>query len=503
MATDPSLEEQTAQLKKQTDLLTQQLAELKAQLDLTTATQTKELKSRTDILTQQLATLKAQADLNTALQTQESKSKTDILTQQLAQLKAQADLNTALQTMDAKSAKALFDALKDQTTSQYGLESAQAQLPFAELQGIKAGIANLSLPSGKEGTITVASGTAGTVLLRSKGPMIKVLEEVAGKLSTVCPEGAVLLTETQLAQAYTAKFTLGRIKDEKKKLTEAIANTQITDNRRAVLVPGAAAIGIPALIAGAYTLGFTLDTINSLFKILRTNRALQVFGSDAEALQLLGYLLEAKQKNFVANPLILDDKIIPEAGSLLNELRELAQKVQEANDHFAKLKKYSDDRVKASASDPIITQVQMPDDQNVSLLKAEIEGATVLLDSVNPSKKPDAFWVQVNGQFLSAKIEGMQRLAIEVKAQTIQITESRWYASDRILATGEVLVVYRLFGKDGSLQTSGIILKASSTDGAAINGLEKLDLSWEGKKQAVSEEEEQTLSIVIDTNRVG
>jgi hypothetical protein len=68
-------------------------------------------------------------------------------------------------------------------------------------------------------------------------------------------------------------------------------------------------------------------------------------------------------------------------------------------------------------------------------------------------------------------------LFIDAKAQTIQITESRWYTSDRILATGEVQVAYRLLKADSSLERSGIILKASKSDNARIDELN--DLNWE------------------------
>lgn len=235
-------------------------------------------------------------------QTAQLKKQVDLLTQQLAQLKAQAALDSAKQTQDALAAKALLDALKDQTVSQYALGAAQAQLPFAELQGIKAGISGLTLPSGKEGTVKVAAGTAGTALLRSKRSMLELLDKVADDFIKICPNGAALLTEAQLGQAYTAGFTLKRIEEEKTKLTDAATKATPVDHRPppAALVPGVPVL--PALIAGAYTLGFTLDTINSLVKLLRTNRQLDVFSADAEAVQMLGYLLESKRKGFVANP---------------------------------------------------------------------------------------------------------------------------------------------------------------------------------------------------------
>ena len=477
MPAEPTIDEQTVQLRKQAELLAQELALLKAQTTLDSEKRTQEMKSATERLTQELALLKAQTILDSEKRTQEMKSATERLTQELGALKAQRALDQEKQTQDALTAKALLDALKDQTVSQYAFGAAQAQLPFAELQGIKAGISGLTLPSGKEGTVKVAAGTSGTALLRSKQAMLALLDKVADDFISICPNGAALLTEAQLGQAYTAEFTFKRIEDEKTKLTDAATKaTPIDGSPEPALVP---AVAVPsALIAGAYTLGFTLDTINSLLKILRTNRQLDVFGADAEAVQMLGYLLDSKGKGFVANPAMLGDNAFAEAESLMGKLRDLATQLQVGNDTLAKIKKYSDDIAKAPAGDPIRQGVVMPKDEAISLLKAEIEVATSLLDSLNPSKKPDAFWTQVNGQLLSTKIKQKRRLLIEAKAQTVQVTESRWYASDRILATGEVQVAYRLFKEDGSLAKSGIILKASSTDDVQIDKLGELNFQW-------------------------
>lgn len=406
-------------------------------------------------------------------QTAQLKKEIDLLTQQLALLKAQAALDSAKQMQDALSAKALLDALKDQTASQAALGVAQAQLPFAELQGIKAGISGLTLPTGKEGTIKVSAGTVGTALLRSKRAMLELLNKVADELVKICPTSAALLTEAQLGQSSSARFTLKRIENETSILHKAARNAEPTDNRPAA----ARAAFIAPAVAGAYTLGFALDTINSLAKLLRTNRQLDVFSADTEAVQMLGYLLESKGKGFIANPGMLGDNAIVEADNLLGKLEGLAKTLQDANDTLAKIKKYSEDMAKAPAGDPIKTEVTMPTDAAISLLKAEIDSATSLLDGLHPSKKPEAFWAQVNGQVIAANIEGKMRLFLEAKAQTVQVTESRWYTSDRILATGEVQVAYRLLKADGTLEKSGVILKASEADGMRIDKLS--DLNWQ------------------------
>ena len=396
-------------------------------------------------------------------QTAELKKQTDSLTQELAKLKDQITRDQAKQDAEAIKAKAYLDSLKDQITSQYNLGVAQAQLPFAELQGINAGVSGIDLPSGKEGTVKISAGTAGTALIRSKKPMIELLDTVANEFVNLCKTKTILVTNDQLMQAYAADFTNKRIKGEIEELKTAVAQAEKcatgTSSFRATTV-------LPELIAGAYSVGFAVDTINSLIKLLRTNRQLDVFGADEEAFQMLGYLLDSKPNMSVAHPVISGDKVISEADALMKELKSLGVELQKADDVLARMKKKSEN-------------APLPPEQNqaVSLLKNEMDIAKSLFDSIHPNKKPDSFWTQVNGQLLSQDIKDKQRLIVEMKAQSIQVTESRWYTSERILATGEVQVAYRLIKSDGSLQ-SGIILKGSGTDKNRIDKLEELKCQW-------------------------
>jgi len=406
------------------------------------------------------------------------------LKKELDELKAQAAVDSARQTRDAAAMKAMADALKDQTTSQVALGSAQAQLPFSELHGIKAGISGLTLPAGKEGTVKVSAGAAGTALLRSKRPMLRLLDKVATELIKLCSGGAALLTDERLAQANTAQFTLRRISDQATRLAQGIMFVQadlqkMSEDKAAEPVrtrgletppDRALAPGLPAAIAGTYTLGFTLDTINSLAKLMRTNRQLDVFGTDPEASQLLGYLLESKSKTFNANPAIFDDNAMAIADSLMEKLGELGEAIIRGSALLNRIKTLSDAITRDHPNDPAWT-ARMPAEVNLGLLKAGIDSATALLDGLHPTKKPDAFWAQVSGQQIAENIQDKLRLFLDVKAQTVQVTESRWYASDRILATGEVQVAYRLLKPDGSHEHSGVILKVSGTDDSQIDRL--------------------------------
>ena len=56
---------------------------------------------------------------------------------------------------------------------------------------------------------------------------------------------------------------------------------------------------------------------------------------------------------------------------------------------------------------------------------------------------------------------GRKRLVLDIKAQSVQITESRWYGSERLLAMGEVQLAYRVLHADGSLEKSGVLLRTS------------------------------------------
>jgi hypothetical protein len=428
--------------------------------------ETAKLAEQLALLTKQLEVLQKQAELDRAKQTQDAATAKALLDALKAQSDAQAALDQARQTQEADTAKAVLDALKAQVESQAALDQKQAQLPFAQLQGIKEGTSGLTLPTGKEGTVTVAAGTAGTALLRSKRPMLGLLNEIADALAVICdPDGAVVATEAQLQQAYKAKFAVKAIEDQKKRLEDAVKAAN----------PGRPAgpfeaLAIAPVIAGAYTAGLALNTINSFAKLLRKDRTLDVFGYDVEAVQMLGYLLESKGKGFVANPALLGEAAIAEADALMAALRDLQQQVQAAGDTLDKIKDLSG----LPADDPRRNGLTMPDEGKISTLKVEKEGASALLDSLLPAKKPDDFWTQVVGQIIARNIQDRNRLLIEAKAQSVQITESRWYGSSKLLVIGEVQVAYRLLDKDGKVLKSGVMLRGSEAKGARLDELKKL-----------------------------
>jgi hypothetical protein len=386
-----------------------------------------------------------------------------LLQQHLALVNAQVALNTAQQTQEAQLAKAVTEALKNQATEQFALESEQAKLPLAELAGVQAALGNAQLPTGKSGTVQVAAGVAGTQLLRSKKPMLELLAEVADELIDQLPDGAVVVTEAQLDQAYQAEITLSLVDHQIQNLEEAIKAASPPT------VPAQVAMALPAFAAAAYSLGFVLDTVNSLAKLFRVDRKVDVFAADTEAPQMLGYLLEGRGRKFVANPAMMRDQASTEAETLLDKLNTLLGAVHKGDDLLAQLKKIEEGEAKKKPSSS-----QLPAASVVTELKAQIEAARSLLDGLHPSKKPDAFWAQVKGQLISSTLKKRDRLLLEAKAQALQITESRWWKSDVVSIGGEVQVAYRILNPDGTVKKADVILKVSKAKSTSLRRLDEM-----------------------------
>jgi hypothetical protein len=412
------------------------------------------------------------------------KQQVDALAQQLALANAQLALNTAKQVGDEQLVTAVTEALKKQTAASSDLEAEQAKAAFASLSGIKAGISGMQLPTGKSGTVQVAAGTAGTALLRSKGPMLNLLVMVATELARQLPDGAVIVTDSQVEQAFQARFTMERLRDQ----TERLNMATIRATPKEAWTPPALPKAIPSFqepeagavqtkgiaapaVATAYTAGLVLDTINNLGKLFRTDRKVDIFSADDEAAQLLGYLLEAENANFLTVPTLLNSEVSEVAKSLLTQLTNLLRSIQAATDRLKQIQKIEDEEGKDAPS-----RVQLPEPQLITELKGELSAASALFDSLDPSKNLDTFWAKSKGQLLSKVLRDRNRLIVEAKGQAIQITKSRWYWSDLLMTSGAVQVAYRVYKSDGSLQRAGVILKASTSE---VTSLDKIaDVSF-------------------------
>lgn len=334
-------------------------------------------------------------------------------------------------------------------TEQKKLSDKKAEIDSAELQDIIKALSELQLPEGNKGTITIAAGNDNAALLRSKRPMLELLDEVADTLVKECSEGAVLTTEERLKKAYISKFT-SRLIDEEIAALDAF-------NRAMGRAPaGPPSKSVPAAVA-IPLLGEALGLVEEVSKLFRVNRELTAF-KEEEAEKLLKYLLDAKKESrIVTYPEELAGKAEKEAEALWEKRTKLSQELESAKTNLESLKKMQD-----------------ADAAAIAALETNIKQAASLLEALDKSEN---LWVQVEGQIVASAIEGKNLLFLETQAQTVQIKESRWYASDRILAIGEVQVLYRLLNPDGSVKKTGIILKSSETDNMHLDKLEPINWS--------------------------
>lgn len=392
------------------------------------------------------------ADQNQVEQLAELKKKNEILQQQLALVNTQYALDIAKLTQEAQLAQTVAEVQKKQASTQFELESEKAKLPFAKLAGIKAGLGDAQLPVGKSGTVQVAAGTVGTALLRSKRPLLILLKEIAENLNEQIPQGAVIVTESQLGQAYQSDFMLMRIDQQTKDLIQATSQAKPKAIVAQTKVVGEA-------IAAVYSMGFVLETINSLTKLFRVDREVDVFTADDEVRQMLGYFLEIKNPAIVTSPELVNKGVMSEAARLIDKLNALLKAVYEGENLIAQLKTIKEDEIKKKS-----TNFPLPTEAAVTDLNVQIQAARSFLDGLDPARRPEAFWSQVKGQLIARILDDKDRLLLKVNAQVLQITESQFLRPDVIKTTGEVQVAYRILNEDGKIKKTGVILKASKPE---------------------------------------
>lgn len=336
-------------------------------------------------------------------------------------------------------------------TEQKNLKDKKAEMDSAKLTEIATALSDLKskLPEGKKGTITVAAGNDNTALLRSNRPMLELLDEVADTLVKECSEETVLMTEEQLKKAYTSTY-MSCLIDEKtgvlKELNGAMTQAQEKEEeeRKEQRIP-------PVIPLFDEALGL----VESVSKLFRVDRELAVF-KEGEAEKLLKHLLDSKKgSRIVIYPEGLAGKAEKEAKALWKKRTDLSRELETAKTNMERIKKMQ-------GADPAV----------IAALKMNTEQASPLLEALDKSEN---FWAQVEGQVIASAIKGKDLLYLDVQAQTVQVKESRWYASDRILAVGEVQVLYRLLDPDGSVKKSGVILKSSETDNMCLNKLEPIN----------------------------
>lgn len=387
----------------------------------------------------------------------------DLFKKQLEVLEAQKALDATKQAQDIALSKALLDAIKNNTEAGYALTMARSQQPFAELQGIKTGISGLTLPTGKEGTINVAAGAPGTELLRSKHALLDILSLVAAELTEISIPGAVALTPAQLDATILAEFTRDQLASHRKQLGEAIAALEPKPSAPESVRPFESSAA-PEIAAGIYGVGFALSTIQSLIKLFRTDRKIEIFTEDAEAMRLLLYLFEATTTTVGTACSAPLGQIIPQANELWHALQDLDKKVLAAQQILVRIAQPTKDAVKVVQDGVSTSNGASASAASVNDLQAKIADAILLYDALHPSKKAEAFWVQAHGQALAESIKDKRRLVLEISAQTVQVTESSPFQGDRLQAVADVLVTYRLLNSQNALQKSGVILQSAKIE---------------------------------------
>lgn len=299
-------------------------------------------------------------------------------------------------------------------------------------------------------SIADAGGDRHVRLLRSFQPLLVLLDGIADELKSKCgANGAVLLTDEDLVQMNAALAS-------RQQLPGLIKALQEYGRGEGAPAPAISRGGVPSMtpasvgvLAGARLLGISLETASSLARLIRTRRKLEVADAADDALDLLGYLLESKKGLWISDSVITGQ-------ALLNETAELQEQLGRLQALYEIVKS------KAGSGQ----------DSAINSLLAEAEN---LLGSIHPASKPDDFASQVRGQALANAVQDKERLLVQLKAQTLQVREKKWYRSERIFATGEVQLAYRIFNPDGSLKTSGLILRASRMNASQVTSLEAME----------------------------
>lgn len=345
---------------------------------------------------------------------------------------------------------------------------------------VKEALSGLTI-QGKEGTIAVNKGTDGALLLRAKGEMLEALDSIAQEIvQRLPPDQAqfVIASRADLESAYKSEVLLQRIDTQKTCLEQA--QERVKPQRD---MPGKDTMeAFPAVMAGVESVGLVLGALNDLSKFFRVDRAISIFEGGEEAQQILETLLEAHaaksnpKKELTIRLHDLNEDVVLEATAFLTKLNQLKTSYDQASDLVSTIQKQAD-AAKQSAGSP------KPDapaaHQAVTDLKGEIDNVKTLIDSVNPSKNPDAFWAQVAGQVKRKSTKGKARIILNTKAQTGVTLEKRTWRSDRLVGSGEIQGLFRVTDASGNYLASGVLLRTTPTRNAYNDsaGYKKFSLS--------------------------
>lgn len=400
-----------------------------------------------------------------------------LLSAQTLLLAAQTANTAASSTQDAATRAAILSALTVELGAQKGNVDAEAALAkakvaaaFADVTALREATKAIGLPTGKEGNITIAVGTVGTELLSSKGAVFDAVQSAA-KAMLADPElqrPSVLVTENQIVAALKADLIATTIQDRTQELSKATKAVLDFLDPSAKVAPQSLA----AVMAGIYTGGLVLDTVNSLGKLLRTDKSVALFSQDSEAAQVLAGVLCAEPKIIQATGLVGDGalKAVGEARLRIDGFAEVLAGAIAALALFEKEKE--------EAAKPGTEKKTLPATALVDALRRQIAQGRALLASVDPATTPDGFWSFASGTALSSQIGDKQRVLLDVKAQALQTTEDAWYRSKKVTSKGEVQVFYKVLSNAGALVSARTILRATASQTVPVSGSEVVEKQW-------------------------
>lgn len=377
------------------------------------------------------------------------------LQNQVALLQQQIQLVNLQQTQDAAQQAAVLAALKNQVAAQSDLDKATAQGAFAKLAGIKAGLDSVGAPIGKDGTITVSTGTAGAMLLSLRRPMLEGLESSATRIAAAIKAKSPVYvgTDAQVQSALQASVTERALAQSIKALDESTKAIQDKIGRKIA----------PAFFTEAAAAGLVLNTVVGLEKFFRVDTSYAIFDAGDEAQQTLMLMVQQKvgaaaYRNLAS---ISIAAILKQADVAQASLLALKQRYDAGAAVAAEVAKMKTDNPEKPAQDLI-------DKLNNGLAVAKST-----LDALHPALKPDGFWAHVQGLTARTHMQDaggnfITRLVVQAKAQTIQVVEKRTWRSDKIFGRSDIQIDYRLFDSDSNLLDSGLTLATFDAANAPI-----------------------------------
>ncbi|RQP25801.1 S8 family peptidase [Piscinibacter terrae] len=384
-------------------------------------------------------------------------TQTQLLAGQQQLLGAQMVAQIGRQVGEASNDKKLADALRDAVLARSGLARAGASAEFAQLQGIKEGLAGLAVP-GKEGSLSITKGVDGTLSLHSKKNLLVCLGKGAVRVAAALSEhpGRYVLADQQAWQtAQRSTFARERLVQQFHRLDAAIHAWQAAESAAAPFVLPA----LPAALAAVQTVPFALNVLSDAGKFFRADRTISLFEQKDEAQAHLHDFLEVECNKHSGVELSRIDRPDPTMVQVAWALLEDIEQLRRQHDLGQALLARDGPAGQASTIDPAAT----------SDLAGAVAAAGSLLDGIDPDKSPEAFWSLVAGLRLQSLMDGRGLLEVSVQGQVERIQEKRVWRSDQLVDAGDAQITYRLSDARGQRLDGGTLLISSSpfTDSSA------------------------------------